>query len=46
MPYWLIAFARQKLRVVAGGESRAQSVLNGLEALEVQASDNDWVLGA
>jgi len=37
-------FARQKLRVVAGGESRAQSVLNGLEALEVQASDNDWVL--
>ena len=37
-------FTRQQLLVVAGGASRAQSVLNGLDALEDRASDDDWVM--
>ncbi len=33
-----------KVSTVLGGQSRAESVLNGLNAIRAQASDDDWVL--
>jgi 2-C-methyl-D-erythritol 4-phosphate cytidylyltransferase len=33
-----------KIRQIQGGEQRAHSVLNGLLAIDQEASDNDWVL--
>lgn len=34
----------ERLRFIAGGEERSDSVLAGLEALRAEAADNDWVL--
>ena len=36
--------SQTKIKQVIGGEQRANSVLNGLLALDQVASDNDWVL--
>lgn len=46
-PFWphiTLASAPTMLRVVEGGAERAESVLNGLNALEDIARDDDWVL--
>ena len=36
--------ADEKIEQVAGGAERADSVLNGLQALDGRAADSDWVL--
>ena len=38
------AAANPRVRLVAGGKQRADSVMNGLVALQETAADNDWVL--
>jgi len=45
-PEWSKVSAVQDSRVhlIAGGEQRAHSVLNGLMAIQALAADNDWVL--
>ena len=40
----LVVAQRKELEVIEGGETRAQSVLNGLSALAGHASSSDWVL--
>lgn len=44
--YWskVPAAANPRVRLVAGGKQRADSVMNGLVALQETAADNDWVL--
>jgi 2-C-methyl-D-erythritol 4-phosphate cytidylyltransferase len=45
-PYWHASHFYQDPRIViaSGGRERCDSVLNGLQALEGVAADNDWVL--
>lgn len=45
-PYWPELAVSQNDRVITapGGNERADSVLNALEAISEQASDDDWVL--
>ena len=40
----LSIFDQAKISLIHGGACRAQSVLNGLYALNYQANDHDWVL--
>ena len=44
--YWskVPAAADPRVRLVAGGKQRADSVMNGLLALQESAADHDWVL--
>ena len=35
---------KDKIMTVTGGETRANSVLNALNEISVEAHDNDWVL--
>jgi 2-C-methyl-D-erythritol 4-phosphate cytidylyltransferase len=46
IPLWskVPSVQNPKVQMVAGGEQRANSVLNGLQAIADQASDSDWVL--
>ncbi len=39
-----LSIAKEKIIRAAGGETRQQSVLNGLQAISDQAGANDWVL--
>ncbi len=45
-PYWseLSCAKQSQVQTVVGGAERYESVLNALEAIKTQASDNDWVL--
>jgi 2-C-methyl-D-erythritol 4-phosphate cytidylyltransferase len=46
-PYWnryLPGSWQKPVRIAAGGESRAHSVLNALETLKEELEDQDWVL--
>ena len=44
--YWsdLVIRNDQRIQTTIGGDERCHSVLNGLEALEGEAADSDWVL--
>jgi len=44
--YWskVPAAGNKRVQLIAGGEYRAQSVLNGLTAIQSFASEDDWVL--
>ena len=46
IPLWskVPSLQNPKVQMVAGGEQRVNSVLNGLQAIADQASDSDWVL--
>ncbi len=44
-PYWDVPISKhEKIIRAAGGQERADSVLNALAQIENQASENDWVL--
>jgi 2-C-methyl-D-erythritol 4-phosphate cytidylyltransferase len=45
-PWWseIPAVRDSRVHLISGGEQRANSVLNGLNALQELASDDDWVL--
>lgn len=44
--YWskVPAVSNKRVQLIAGGDKRAQSVLNGLIAIQSFASEDDWVL--